>query len=244
MNELDNENRVLELFRLVPKDKVCILYEDDKSKEIYESLVLNSEKWIDNSGKADLPPDFLNPSDSIMMEVMRVNDTNSESNRRETELQKELEKSGIFELFPNVQNVTCIPDVHSQNYESYIRSFERTVNKHNSKISSYYNNHPEMERTVFFVCDESEAYYELGEYTEKGISSKVHTWFLDKKLVTVLKACDAQCVIWFTPYKALERDGIKYPDVVVINPKLINDSQLIAYNSNHMVAATFVKRIT
>jgi len=242
MNELDNEARILELYRAVPTDKVCILFDDDESKRIYESVALKIENWIDNSAKNSPSPDYLNPTESIMMEIMRVNDTNSEANRRETELQKELADSGIMDLFPNVNVATCIPNVHNQSYDSYINSFVNAVEKHNSKINKYKENHPDINKVVFFICDESEAYYECQERTRQGFRGRLHIWFGDKSFMCILKKAKVDAVIWYTPYKVLERDGIDFPEVVVINPSMIDESALIAYNNGYMLDAAQVKR--
>lgn len=243
MNELDNENRILELFRKVPTEKVCILFNDEESQFVYESLVFRKDNWIDNSAKSSPPPDYLNPTERIMLEIMRVNDTDSDMNRGESRLQQELLNSGILELFPNVQTITCIPDVHSQSYEKYCKSFVKTVENHNSKIEKYKANHPEINRVVFMICDESEAYYEVQERTEIKLKARVHFWFYDNAFMQVLKNTNVDTVIWFSPYKVLERDGINFPDVVVINPRLIDVSKLECYISGRMVDATQVQRI-
>ena len=233
---MDDENRILELLRAVPSYKVGFLSEDDISKTIMKSLVEYPEKWVDNSGKSKQPPDYLNLSDSIMMEVMRVNDTDSASNKRESELQEEIAKSGILDSFPEVKVISCVPNIHTQSYSSYFKSFAHAVKKHDAKIDKYHNNHPGIEKVVFLICDESEAYFER-HGAAKGI---VHTWFIDKVLMSTILECRAQCVIWFTPYKALERFGIKYPEIVVINPQLIDPKALVTYNEKLMFDATKV----
>ena len=243
MNELDNENRILELFRAVPTEKVCILFNDEDSRSIYESLAFKKDNWNDNSAKSAPPPDYLNPSESIMLEVMRVNDTGSEMNRGESRMQQELLNSGILDSFPDVQNISYVPNVHSQSYEKYCNSFVKTVENHNSKIEKYKANHPEIDRVVFMICDESEAYYEVQEQTEKGFKARVHIWFGDISFMKTLKNTGADAIIWFTPYKVLERDGISFPDVVVINPRLIDDNMLERFDGEHMVDATQVKRV-
>ncbi len=243
MNELDNENRILELFREVPTEKVCILFSDEESQSVYESLAFNKENWIDNSAKSAPPPDYLNPTESIMLEIMRVNDTDSDMNRGETRMQQELANSGILELFPNVQNISCVPNVHSQSYDKYRKSFVKTVENHSSKIYKYKTNHPEIDRVVFMICDESEAYYEVQERTEKGFKARIHIWFGDNNFMKALKNTSVDAIIWFTPYKALERDGINFPDVVVINPRLIDENTLEHFDGELMVDATQVKRV-
>lgn len=243
MNELDNENRILELFRCVPTEKVCILSEDAFSRSVYESLVNAPDNWIDNSGKSNPPPDYLNHKESIMLEMMRVNDTGSASNRRESEMQHELSDSGILSLFPNLKSITCVPDVHSQSYDNYIKSFTSSLTKHNGKIEKYKTNHPGIDHVVFFICDESEAYFEMHELTSKGYRAIEHRWFMDERFMSVIKSTNADTVIWFTPYKVMERDGLNYPDITVINPKLVDDSMLIKYESDLMVDTTKVERV-
>lgn len=243
MNELDSENRILEYLRNVPTTKVCILYDDEVSKTVYESLLNNIDCWVDNSAKSALPPDYINAIDSIMMEVMRVNDTGSDTNREESKMQQELKDSGILKMFPNNVNICCVPNVHNQSYENYLKSFSHTVKKHNSKVKNYKLNHPNIDKTVFLICDESEAYFELCELTNNGFQGNVHQWFFDSSFMSVLKNTTVDIVIWFTPYKALERDGIEFPNVVVINPLLIDDSELIGYDIDRMLDETQVQRI-
>ena len=243
MNELDSENRILEYLRDVPTAKVCILFDDDASKNVYESILNSKDNWIDNSSKSALPPDYINSIDSIMMEVMRVNDVCSETNREESKMQHELYDSGILKMFPNNINVCCVPNVHSQCYENYLKSFIQTVQKHNSKIEKYKNNHPDIIKTVFLICDESEAYFELCEPTSNGFRGNAHQWFWDSRFMSVLKNTSVDIVIWFTPYKALERDGIDFPKVVVINPLLIDEGKFVEYNIARMVDATRIQRV-
>lgn len=243
MNELDNENRILELFRIVPTEKVCILFGDDFSRSVYESLVNTPDNWVDNSGKCNPPPDYLNHKESIMLEMMRVNDTEAASNRRESEMQHELSDSGILNMFPNLKSITCVPDVHSQSYDNYIKSFTSSLTKHNGKIEKYRTNHPGIDHVVFFICDESEAYFEIHEITSKGGRARPHLWFLDERFINAIKGTKADTVIWFTPYKVMERDGFNYPDVTVINPKLIDNSLLTTYESELMFDATKVERV-
>ena len=62
------------------------------------------EKWKNNSS-SNLPPDFINEKDSLMLEVMRIDDHSPDGKknpvlRREKEMHKELEQSGILEMFP------------------------------------------------------------------------------------------------------------------------------------------------
>ncbi len=243
MNEFDSENIILEWLRRIPKSKVCILCEDAGSKAIYESLVDRAYNWIDNSSKNALPPDYLNPTESFMMEIMRVNDNDSEVNKKESGMQHELYDNGIMKMFPDVEHIVCSPDVHSQSYENYLKSFKKTVEKHSSKASVYRANYPQINKIAFLVCDESEAYYERCAATKDGILAKPHIWFWDSAFMEILKGTSIDIVIWYTPFKAWERDGIDLPDVVVINPRLIDSRKLKQFNKDHMVDATRVQRI-
>ena len=232
------------MLRDVPRNKVCIMHEDNQLSQIFESLVESPQKWIDNSGKADPPPDYINLEESLMMDVMRVNDTNSEINRRETQMQLAIQKSGILDCCPNIKAIICSPDVRNQCFSSYFDSFSRTVRKHNAKIEKYHQNHPGIEKVVFLICDESEAYVEVNRMVEKNVfEGIVHLWFADESFMRILKECDADCVIWFTPYKVWERDDVLMPDIVLINPKRIDEAILKTYHSEFMIDSTKFCRI-
>lgn len=242
MNELDDENKILEMLRAVPYNKVCIFNDDTESKNIYESLIEKKDQWMDNSGEKNIPPDFINNSESIMLEVMRVNDTNSESNRRETQMYDEILKSGFLSAFPDAKDVTCIPHVHSQSYKSYKESFKHALSKHNGKVEKYKNNHPGINRIVFFICDESEAYFECQENYDGIFVGKTHFWFYDKFFVDILKEINVDLIIWYTPYKVLERYDMNCPEVVLIKPRTFH-SDIIIYDDDRMIDATQVAKI-
>ena len=158
-------------------------------------------------------------------------------------MQAEIRNSGILELFPKAINVTCVPDIHTHSYDHYLKSFTKTIEKHNSRICNYKKNHPEINKIVFFICDESESYYECHPKSGVGFNARVHMWFLDRAFMSSLKRISADTVIWFSPYKVLDRDVLSFPDVVVINPKMIDDSKLENYDSELMIDTTKVQRI-
>ena len=78
--------------------------------------------------------------------------------------------------------------------------------------------------------------------SKEGFRGDVHSWFDDSKFMNIIKKLAADFVIWFTPYKALERDGLDFPHVVVINPRLIDNSIFVDYDPKLMIDATRVQR--
>lgn len=55
-----------------------------------------------------------------------------------------------------------------------VKSLVKTVENHKSKLCRYKANHPEIDKVVFMICDESEVYYDVQERIEKGFKARVH----------------------------------------------------------------------
>ena len=99
-------------------------------------------------------------------------------------MHKELEQSGILEMFSNAQKIICnpvtdLPIDEDHNYKNYYKSFQRMVRKHASKIEAYRTNHPNKE-LIFLVMDETSGiYFEI----QKEMCGKPHLVFFDNRFV-------------------------------------------------------------
>ena len=101
------------------------------------------KKWKDNSASL-FPPDFLNDSDSLMLEVMRIDDHYPDGKKnpvlvKEKQMHKDLQP--LLKHFPNIKHVFCnavtdLPTEEDHNYRNYYKSFKRTINKHAERIES------------------------------------------------------------------------------------------------------------
>ena len=217
-----------------------------KTTKILDSILSQDylKVWKDNSS-SNLPPDFINEKDSLMLEVMRIDDhsPNGKKNpvlRREKEMYKELERSGILEMFPNAQKVICnpvtdLPTDEDHNYKNYYKSFQRTIRKHASKIETYRKNYPNKE-LIFLVMDETSGiYFEI----EKEMYGRPHLVFFDKRFVSEFIDKDVDYLIWFMPYNYFEtvESHEPLPHLVIYDVKNLKSSvmmQYIDYDENKM----------
>ena len=69
----DKEIDFIEDFRMIPSEQIAVIGNEEEIDKIIDIIKI-SDNWIDSSGKDQLPPDFYNDKDKIMMEVMRVDD--------------------------------------------------------------------------------------------------------------------------------------------------------------------------
>ena len=254
MNFFDNEEEIIDWFQTtVDHSEVFFPLCTDDAIRVFEA-VHNQEKWTkweNSSGKDAPPPDFYSNEYGLMMDVMRVDDhsrmsaTNkliNPTNKRESELQKELKQSGLLKGLPNVTKTfinatTDLPTAEDHNYQFYYTGFERIVKKHIKSIPLYRKNHPNH-LVVFFVFDESSAYVQVDDkkIIERGIKAgeafdcAVYCQFLDKKMVDVFKGTDIDYLIWYTPFKHYESTcPFELPKVCVYDVKKYTYEDVIDY---------------
>ena len=109
-NRSDKEINLVNKLRLLSKNEISCIPESIKVKRVAEDVIFIDEwekYWNDNSQDTNNPPDFYSDKLSIMMDVMRVTDKEVKSGKnptlaKESKVLKEIEESGILELFPNV----------------------------------------------------------------------------------------------------------------------------------------------
>ncbi len=230
---------------LILSDKECSAHYI-KTAEILDSILSQDylKRWKDNS-LSNLPPDFINEKDSLMLEVMRIDDHSPDGKknpvlRREKEMHKELEQSGILKMFPNAQKIICnpvtdLPTGEDHNYKNYYKSFQRTVRKHASKIETYRKNYPNHE-LIFLVMDETSGiYFEI----QKEMCGKPHLVFFDRRFVTEFIDKNIDYLIWFMPYNYFEMADSHepLPHLVIYDVKNLKNStmmQYIDYDENKM----------
>ena len=226
-------------------------------------LSLNDEvewaKWTNSSAKSSLPPDFYCDTKKMMMEVMRVDDHEQIGKKgvvvnptrvRETELMRELKEKGVLSAFPNVTPIvlanTNLPTEQDHSYKMYMASFTRIIGKHLKKISDYKKNHPYY-KTIFFVFDESSAYFEslnMPSKIQEGsiCEGKPHLWFLDENFIKPIITSEVDYVVWYAPYKYCKtltvggQRNVDLPRAVVIDRKNFN-IETIRYCTDKMISA-------
>ena len=242
MNFFDDESKIIECLQEVGLNKIFLSNDTTGVREVFASIHDMEEwkLWSNSSGKSDPPPDFYNDKLKLMMDVMRIDDHAYENkngkivnltNKQESMIQKEIRKSGMLDDFPNVKNVmvtavTDLPTDEDHNYKFYCSNFKRVLMKHNNQIDLYRKNHPGY-KTIFFVLDESSAYFEMESKMDNGVmKGQLHYWFWDNMFVNVLKKLRIDYLIWCAPFKYYEvsnwDEKTDLPEVCVIDIKDIN----------------------
>lgn len=252
----DNENTIISDFQRFKKSDIEFLPFSIKTLKIYNSIHNKKkwQKWTDSSGKNDLPPDYYNEKEKIMMDVMRVDDhayvddkgnVINHHNKRESEIINDLIKhnSNFCELAKQ-GNIFINPDSglrgeQDHNYAYYINNFKIVVSNHIKKIEKYKRNHKGY-KIIFFIVDESSPYIkEIKDKRPDNVDTPFfahpHQWCFDKNMVDIIIDSEIDYAIWMTPYKHFDTiEKIKIPMATIIDVKKINKKYLIKYDKDKM----------
>ena len=249
----DEEKNILKFANDLDTRQCMILsdYENSenyiKTADIISTILSNDylKIWRDNS-HSNLPPDFINEKDSLMMEIMRVDDhsidgKNNPLLKKEKDMHRELR-----EITKNMQNlelvfcnpVTDLPTEEDHNYRNYYKSFQRTIRKHKSKINKYRTNHPNK-KLIFFIMDETS-----GVYFEKTDDSMVrlHLPFYDEKFIKEFIDSDIDYLIHFCPFNYYQSIGGHYnlPKLIIFDIKHLKYGKMLKiekYDENRMISS-------
>lgn len=258
-NALNTEGHQLEFFRTgFEHARRMLIPNDERTARIIETVV-DTEGWADCSGKDMPPPDFVCESKGIMLEAMLVDDHERPGDKkgfvnpvraREGEIIKEYE-SEFSELLASaaegatltVTGKTDLPTAEDHNYEFYLSSFKRIVDKHAAHANVYRSNHPGLE-LAFFVFDESTFYLEASERyvtaPRKGeaVRGHPHYWFAGAAFLSVIERSEADYFIWYTPFKQpqLFAEELALPDTVVYDLRRF-DPERIIYDRGRVISS-------
>ncbi len=218
----DSEANILEWVRDLEPNQCFILSDDEgspnyaKTVRALDALIMeeNASHWKDNT-LTDLPPDFINEEDGVMLEVMRFDDHSPDGKKnpnlaRQRKMAAEIEP--FLDLFPNVQHVFLIPDTGLQteedhNYRFYYKAFQRTVKKHLNKLPSYRKNHPGL-KTIFLVFDESSGvYFERIGDPNNPYSAHLYYPFWDERFLEVFEKSTLDYLILVCPFNNYQTTG-------------------------------------
>lgn len=253
----DKESNIIDLFHSVSAHEIALIPESTQSEAVLKCVWDETlwQEWTDSSAKDAPTPDFFNDTEKLMMEVMRVDDHGRKKKgtiinptyMRERELEHELRESGLIDENSGEQKIiinaiTELPTEEDHNYRFYFENFRRTVEHHRNKIDNYQRNHPGY-KLIFFVFDESSAYFEA-DLPHKHVASREivsghpHYYFMDKRFIDIIKDAGADFFVWYAPFKLLLSDEgkIDLPKACVFDCK--DDLMpLIEYDMNKMVSA-------
>lgn len=236
-----SENDYLDLFRDISLSRVEFLTGDEDERKIFEAI-MNSDGWVDMSGKSDPPPDYYHDGYRLMMDVMLISDTEVSVNdkpynvglKAEGDCFSELKRSGLGHVLPGVVFMS-VSVAGSRSYLRYRNMFERVVGHHASQIFDIYQkNHPGFQ-TVFFLFDDTDM------YCLDGLPI-THVCFYDKAFLEFLVDKGIDYVVWYAPYKfnqgsALNCNGDEPPLAVVIKvANLLSGCSKVCDYKGHCVA--------
>lgn len=258
MNEFnfDNEIEILK-FANTFESKECLIISDKENSDNYwqTAKIINTlvsercfEVWEDNT-KSNAPPDFINKTDLLMMEIMRIDDHSSNGKKnpyRSEERKMRDDWKKIKSCYQNLSqncNVyfdvqTDLPTEKDHNYKNYYTSFQRAIRKHLAKVSTYKSNHPNM-KLIFFVMDETS-----GIYFERHLlnAGRIHRVFADNRFVNEFLNSKLDYLILFTPYNHFQAAGSiqKLPHLIIYdiaNMKKNKEIKFTDYDEMKMISS-------
>lgn len=227
MGFFNDEKNIIDMFQSVNTSEVYFSMENGDIINVFESIYSteNWKNWIYCAGKSDPPPDFYLNHFKYMMEVMRVDDHTiknekgkliNQTNIAESQLEGEIKKSGILDLFPYarllVNTKTELSTIEDHNYIFYKKNFARVLQKHDNSADLYRGNHPGFS-LIYLIMDESSGYICTTETIEKDrivgdvIKGFPHLHFQDNAFLDILSKSKADYIIWDTPLKLINVVG-------------------------------------
>ena len=237
--------------------KECLIISDKECSENYYTVVKIIDdilgekylkKWTDNT-KSQFPPDFINEEDSLIMEVMRIDNHSVDGKinpnlAKQREMIKEIEK--IRDVFPGAERiitnaVTDLPTNEDHNYVNYYTSFQRTIRKHLSKLKKYKNNYPNK-KVIFLVADETSGiYFEAITKTDFISYGRPHLVFQDKRFVSEFINSELDYLLFYSPYNYFEtiEEHLQLPQLIVFDVKHMKDNKdftIIDYDETRMIS--------
>ena len=218
----DSEINILKDIHELRPSECCIISDFEESKNYHKAAriigrILDDKtfsNWIDNS-KSNLPPDLINEKDSLIMEVMRVDDHSPDGKSNpslvsQREMSKEA-KSFLEQMSIDVRfitnAVTDLPTDKDHNYRFYYSSFQRTLRKHLSKLEKYKKNYPHK-KVIFLVFDETSGVYcERASLDSDGLKVRLHFPFFDNRFLNEFIDSDLDYLMWYIPYNHYRTNG-------------------------------------
>lgn len=260
MYYLDSEKSIIKHFQSVNPKSVLLLNENTESIKVFESIhnQENWKQWIESAGKSDSPPDFFSDTYKYMMDVMRVDDHSyknkkgkvvNPTNHHIRDVEKEIIQSGIMDLCPNAELIinayTDLPTDEDHNYKYWYKNFMRVIEHHKKNINLYKKNHPGY-IVIFFVMDESSAYFKAENMEEtlkkKQVNGMIlgspHFHFWDKNFIRAFENSNIDYLIWYTSFKLINTSvgKLDLPEVCVFDVKE-SVKQSMKYDENYMISA-------
>lgn len=220
-----NESELLQqLFDNRNNLKMSTNIRDTENEGVFNKIS-DPQYWINaaNEGDGHVTPDFYNSEDKLMMDVMRVTDKEGKKGKnpdlaRESRISKELTKNlnlkDNIKIFVNAPDMTLSTEEH-HSFKKYRHQSDRVISSHINEIPVYEKNHPNFD-LVFYIYDESTPYYEYNRIRgNKAECSNIHYPWLDKNFIYKLIDSNVKYLLWYCPYKIMEKEAVRPPETRV-----------------------------
>ena len=202
----------------------------------------NKELLTARNGHDQLPPDFCSTTFGIMFDALRVNDTETVSEKgkftnnkfaRERKIEKELKQLGIDiddgRMFCNSEYV----DFKEHSLLNFSNQAKRTIDEHINKIHIWKDELPNIKYKGLFIFDESGLYFE-GDCIPAETPAENSQWlfiskhnpphiyypWLDKNIMQSICDSELDFVVWYCPYKhstITQQTKASYPSITILD---------------------------
>lgn len=251
INGYDDEKSLLRRMREVKRKNIVCLHNSKLEREVKQAFfsMFTRDKIVDNSGKADLPPDFYSNELGIMADMIQVNDyetsyvnangvtkyLNPLKEEESKAYRKFLQEREIEEKPGDLVLVAANPS--GATYTKYVDGFKRIYNEHAGKKSVYLSNFPDCKKVGILICDDSHLYLQRID----GRICAAHCPFKDFEFLKTIKDSDMDFLVWYFSNKfAYLKDGspVKlHPEIIIIDVQQISMSNATIYDKNTLVCA-------
>ena len=202
----------------------------------------NEDLLTARNGHDQPPPDFFSDKCSIMFDALRVNDTETTTERgklinnkfaRERKMEKKLQKLGIDIENCNVICNSEYVDFNEHSLTNFSNQAKRTTDKHINKIHIWKDELPNIKYKGLFIFDESGLYFE-GDCVPVETPAENSQWlfipkhnpphiyypWLDKNIMQSICDSELDFVVWYCPYKhstITQQTKASYPLVTILD---------------------------
>ena len=220
----DNETDYIESCRSeINTNPSCVRSDGNSLCRKVLNALRNEDLLTARNGHDQLPPDFVSDKCSIMFDALRVNDTETITERgkpinnkfaRERKMEKELQKLGINTENYNVICNSEYVDYNEHSLTNFSNQAKRTINDHIGKIHIWKDEFSSMKHKGLFIFDESGLYFE-GSCIPTETPAENSQWmflfknnppnlyypWLDQNIMQSICDSELDFVVWYCPYK-------------------------------------------
>lgn len=238
---LDNEIDVINYILDGLNHFNVLLYNGNSFNKKIFRYIKNLDKFVENNGHNDFPPDFYSDEFSCMFDVMRINDSEIKKSYnpvkiRERKAENDIKESGILNII-NPNNTVFINSKSSNNNEHtlkmYVKNCNRVMSQHIKKINIWKSEHPNIKHKGLLIFDETECYFE-GDVQhiyedqfkfmwDANKPLRLHKPWMDISFMKNAYNSDLDFIVWFCPYKShgtlWQQTHYNYPELIILDTR-------------------------